>query len=154
MENPPVRRKLLRGSLAAPLVLTVASPSALARTSFMDCIARVANVPQPSMSIAFVSSPDGWYRTEVSIYEGKLRGGAGVVQLFYETAGRYYPVDACNQTGYSALDFTGSAGPSYKYKRLGLVYVNTSGNIVGFGPCKPSDGYAVSTSCWTSFKNG
>jgi hypothetical protein len=150
--NP--RRKLLRGSLAAPLVLTVASPSALAATSFQACIARVADQPQPTNAFVDVgTTPDGWYRTEVSIYSGKLKS-TGMPGQYYENGGSYFPVDSCYPAGYVASDFTGPSGPTYVKKQLGLVYVNTSGSVVGFGPCKPSDGYAVSTSCWTSFQNG
>lgn len=152
MENSPTRRKLLRGTLAAPLVLTVVSPSALAVSSFQECIDRAAQANVNSLP-AFVNSADGWYRTETSIYQGKLKGGGGD-QDFYETGGRYYPVNTCNQTGYVANDFTGNTAPSYLEKRLGLVYVNSSGQPVGFGPCNPQNGFPVSTSCWTSFKNG
>lgn len=68
------RRKLLRGSLSAPVVLTVASPGALAQTSFTACIARGAGAtPDP-----YVTQDDGFVRRLVSAGEN-----AGKYELVY-----------------------------------------------------------------------
>lgn len=144
----PARRQLIRGSLSAPLVLTVASPSALAATSLHACIARGE---QPAASQAFVPSHDGWYRTHVAIYEGKT-SASGAQALYYLNTGdnMYYRVDGTQcgigipQTSF----YNGSA--AYKYHRYGLVYVNSEGVPVGYGAC-PNGGRAIHGSCWSSF---
>ena len=65
MDRFTARRKLLRGSLSAPLVLTVASPSALARTTFEACIARAVGQAGPPY---LVNADDGFFRKAVPVY--------------------------------------------------------------------------------------
>ena len=151
----PARRKLLRGSLAAPLVLTVASPSVLAASSFQACIARVADQPQPGTSLMITDLQDTWLRTPVSIYSGMLRAGGGVTARYYKspTDQLFYREDGTSAcTGFDATAFTGTGGPTpLNITRYALVYIDTTGTPVGLGTCKPATGYAVSASCWTSF---
>jgi hypothetical protein len=151
----PARRKLLRGTLAAPLVLTVTSPSVLAASSFQACIARVADQPQPGASLMITDLQDSWLRTPVSIYSGMLRGGAGVTARYYKspTDQLFYREDGTSAcTGFDATAFTGTGGPTpLNITRYALVYIDTAGVPVGLGTCKPATGYAVSASCWSSF---
>jgi len=150
MDNPAnPRRKLLRGSLAAPVVLTVASPSALARTSFLACIERGANAPRPN---PFTTSGDSMYRRSVPAYSFKLIGDASnKYSYFYNASTRmYYRLDICDLTGVSELQIAGQK--TALGSRWGLVYFNNNGDEVGFGIC-PNGGYAVSASCWSSFKD-
>jgi hypothetical protein len=155
MEQTPLRRKLLQGSLAAPLVLTVASPSALAATSFGACIARIADQPQPGPDRIWSIEPDDMFRRQETIYAGTLNlPGPKVEKNFYMIADRYFPVDACHTAGYAAGDFLKSGKPTAKYKRWALVYVYEDGAAANFGPCKPANSYAVTTSCWASFNTG
>lgn len=151
MDKFKPRRRLLQGSLAAPLVLTVASPSALAASSFQVCLDR-AKEDRGTDWPAFVKSRDDRYRLEVSIYRGKLKS-TGTNADYYESGGRYFPVNSCYKDGYTASSFTGNTAPAYLEKRWGLVLVDSTGKQVGFGPCT-NGGFSVSQSCWTSFKAG
>jgi hypothetical protein len=162
MDRFAARRKLLRGSLSAPLVLTVASPAALARQSFEACLARAADAgATPDVFIA-ANQHDMWLRKPVKIYKGvlfttgngttsvKKATGNDQASLFYELmgqVGRYYPVDSCVSGGYPAHQ----NGPDFVEDQQTLVFVNDGGAIVGFGPCRPNDGFPVTTSCWASF---
>ena len=147
----PARRKLLKGSLSAPLVLTVASPSALAATSFQACIARVADQPQPSTSLRLVSAPDQWLRVEVSLYEGRLTGGGGLQTYYKAPDNLFYRIDGSNCAAPTQLSsFTGLGPTDLQQKRWALVYIDANGTTVGYGMC-PNSGYAVTASCWTSF---
>src|SRR5215471_20251098 len=56
------RRKVLRGSLAAPVVLTVSSAS-VAAASFARCLASTSAAPDSF----FVNSSDQWFRTQVEV---------------------------------------------------------------------------------------
>lgn len=58
-----LRRKLLRGTLAAPVVLTVSSASA-ATTSFARCL---ANTNTATPGAFFTTSADNWFRTQVPV---------------------------------------------------------------------------------------
>lgn len=57
-----LRRKLLRGSLAAPVVLTVSSASA-ATSSFARCLAGTSTKPDSF----FTQTADSWFRSQVSV---------------------------------------------------------------------------------------
>jgi hypothetical protein len=59
------RRKILQGSLAAPMVLTVSSASAASVTSFGKCLNRLTT-EQPSQFFVGPSS-DNWWRKEVPV---------------------------------------------------------------------------------------
>jgi hypothetical protein len=153
MDTNPGRRKLLRGSLSAPMVLTVASPSALAATSFQACIARVEEVPQPSPTIAVISTRDSWLRELVQIYDGRLTGGGGTQQFYKAPDGFYYPLegianclDPLASDDFVPMSLSLRSGDT----RWALVYVDKTGAKVGYGLC-PNNGYAVSASCWGSF---
>ena len=67
MDNRAVRRKLLQGSLAAPVILTVSSASAQTITSFGRCLANLAS-QQPTAF--FTESADAvWFRAQVPVVE-------------------------------------------------------------------------------------
>jgi hypothetical protein len=57
-----LRRKVLRGALAAPAVLTVSSASA-ATTSFARCLAQNPTPP----GAFFTTSADNWFRAKVTV---------------------------------------------------------------------------------------
>lgn len=171
MDRFAARRKLLRGSLSAPLVLTVASPAALARQSFEACLYRATNngatqgtPPGESVFIDFAKH-DPWLRATVKMYDGSLvtDGGSTTVRsptgisgsdaIFYEIVGqegKFYPaVGPCSvPAGYLP---NGTNPPTDRNeKKKALVFVGSDGSIVGFGTC-PNNGYAVTTSCYASF---
>jgi hypothetical protein len=155
MDRFTARRKLLRGSLSAPVVLTVASPSALAQTSFLACITR-GGVQTAS---AFDASKCGGnaYRKEVDLYvfqpnvlptppatdpyAGKLFARRENTANSYDSTDGAF-LDISPPTGYTVQ----SAGS----KSWKLVYFNDQGQEVGYGFVSNS-GTPVSCSCWTSF---
>ncbi len=144
------RRKLIRGSLSAPLVLTVASPGALARTSFGACLTRTQ---VPDNLALFAEQQDGFLRTAVQVYSGKLKGqeASQGKQLFYKVSDSYYKLADCSEA-YTATDFTGRDSPKADGVRYALVYVDEHGRIVQWGgACPPSNGSPVTVSCWASF---
>jgi hypothetical protein len=154
-QKPNSRRKLLQGSLAAPVVLTVTSPSALAASSFNACIARGANEPPPSELVT--SAKDNWYRAEFAAYKFRLNSGSDPAnnpeyEYYYRNKGqewRYYRLDICDSTGVLESDIYGIK--SSLGNRYVLVWVDNDGKTVAYGSCGPNGGYAVSASCWNSF---
>jgi hypothetical protein len=147
MEPIPTRRKLLRGSFAAPIVFTVASPSALAASSFHACIAKGADAELPD-GVVMVDDAV-WARREVQLWEVSVNGPP-VTHFFSPLDNQFYPVDgsACATTVFSSTrELTGQKG-------WALVYFDNEGNEVGLGWCNPNNGVPVSTSCWTSFQGG
>ena len=77
MDRFTARRRLLRGSLSAPLVLTVAaSPAALAaRGSWEACLLRAGQDPAQADPIIPIpgKSHDTWLRLRVPLYRGNLK---------------------------------------------------------------------------------
>src|SRR5215470_20251265 len=67
-KSAALRRKVLRGSLAAPVVLTVSSAS-VAAASFGRCL---ANTHTPDTF--FSSTSDRWFRTQVEVTELSSQG--------------------------------------------------------------------------------
>jgi hypothetical protein len=159
MDNRAVRRKILQGTLAAPVVLTVSSASAQAITSFGRCLGNLAG-QQPTTF--FTRSADTWFRLQVPVAE-IFKGGRSLGTYYFDPkVGRYvnvvYP--------YAALaDFAGSTLPNASYRfgassaRWALVYFDpkstepysdlTGRTIVTLQ--KPSGYLASSISCYGSF---
>jgi hypothetical protein len=167
MDRFAARRKLLRGSLSAPLVLTVASPAALAQQSFEACLHRAttagnAGVPPRNVDVFLPSAQhDPWLRAKVKLYQGRLNGGNRVQQsnnvndpIFYEIVGkegRFYPkATTCPSPGFGGYLPQGQGPTNLNTQEQALVFVRNDGTIVGFGNC-PNGGYAVTTSCYASF---
>jgi hypothetical protein len=71
-----VRRRLIKGSLAAPLVLTVGTAGANGRTTFSACLAQSEHLPEPEQVI---EEPDEVFRISRDVYElhGQDREGVG-----------------------------------------------------------------------------
>jgi hypothetical protein len=158
MDKQTVRRKILQGTLAAPVVLTVSSASAQAVTSFGKCLANLAG-QQPTE--VFTNSADTWFRSQVpvvKILKGSLSQG---IFYFDPKIGSYVSL----VSPYSA--FTGFAGatpfPPYSLESAGsrwaLVYFHptsatpytsaTGTTIITTQP--PSNYLASSWSCYGSF---
>jgi len=71
MDKKVLRRKLLRGSLAAPVVLTVSSASAAAISSFSRCLRSAdANTPYRFFS----EDTDHWFRQKVPVSMLNVQG--------------------------------------------------------------------------------
>jgi hypothetical protein len=143
------RRKILQGSLAAPLVLTVSSASAQAVTSFTQCAAQGAdNQPADAQKIVPTNhlSKDTWFRQPVSVtpwskdgvtvhayqvsdgWKNAVTGGS-----FTPSSGHVRGVDA---TWHRVVYFDRKTGaPTY----------------LGFDKPPASTDVAVTPSCHTSF---
>lgn len=159
------RRKLIRGSLSAPLVLTVASPAALARQSFEACMYRASKQIPQNLEV-FSATRDGFLREAVTLYEGKLKSDTGpelftrkVVVVANSGKGNptktlFFKVSDCLQTtGYGEKDFEHNNAPS-PVTRYQLVYVNERGDKIRAGLCGSPGGFPVTGSCWASFGGG
>ena len=137
------RRKILQGSLAAPLVLTVSSASAQAVTSFTQCIEQAAsNQPNPSLNI--VPSTDAWFRCPITVYT--YSNGSVTVNLYQDGNGTYR-----NVTNGEAFSITTAWTKTGEATWRRLVYFGTDGSPKGAGWEKLTGGYAVSVSCGGSF---
>lgn len=159
MDNREVRRKILKGSLAAPVVLTVSSASAQAITSFGKCL---RNLTGRQPTTFFTQSADTWFRVPVPVVE-IFKGSQSKGTFYFDPkVGRYvnvvYP--------YAVFaDFAGSTLPNASYRfgvrsaRWALVYFDpalttpysdlTGKTIVTLQ--KPSGYLASSISCYGSF---
>lgn len=175
------RRRLIKGGFAVPAALTLASGSAMARTS-SACLVREANqgtvvgfgantVYLRVEAYTFISTGNAgapvrswWIRfAEISA----IATAAGVfIQSAWITSGQALCVEPgtadndgpsyVSGTIYSAVPaLTTAAGASpAQTARYYAVMVNTSGNIIGISTrftASGQSGGAVNTSCWNSF---
>lgn len=159
MDRFSARRKLLRGSLSAPLVLTVASPSALARSSFLACIAR-GDDPQGVGPFAPAPNADNLYREQITAWticpvppQPVFLPAPDCDTLYYSrsntAAGPFTRLDVAIPTPFSLPQ--GGQFTVTQVTRWQLVYFDPDdGTRTGAGYF-PNGGSAVSMSCWASF---
>jgi len=149
MDRFTVRRKLLRGSLAAPVVLTTASPAVLAQTSFLACITRGGN--EGATPFADEQCGGNVYRIEVKVFQFVKDGQPSDDKLYVPsdtTSGLYDSTDGLNRGVAVPAGFT----PTEAGTRWKLVYFDENGREVGYGFVENANGGTpVSCSCWTSF---
>jgi hypothetical protein len=162
MDNRAVRRKILQGTLAAPVVLTVSSASAQAISSFGRCIQRLT-AQQPTNFFTNSASADTWFRSRVPVVE--IFKGSHKQGTFYfdPKIGSYVNV----VSPYAVFTgFTGAVAPSKGPWKLGAVgarwalvyfeptsatpYSNAMGRTI-ITLQKPSGYLATSMSCYGSF---
>jgi hypothetical protein len=141
-----VRRKLLRGAIAAPLLLTVRPAGAQALTSAMACVARNADVSATWPGWQEEKYADEALRVEVPLYNVKASTTQGQTIECYRTDISYYDKNTGNKI---ADDFTPGLKAELTDSDYALVYIDANGNIVGTYP-DSNDGFAVSGSCWAS----
>lgn len=160
MDHLSARRKLLRGSLSAPLVLTVASPSALARSSFLACITRGDN-PQGVGPFAPDQKADNLYREPIQVWticptppqpDPLPPGPPDCNDILYRRRGATFlftRLDVAIPTPFilpDPINYTIT-----ETTRWQLVYFDPdSGTRTGAG-YHPNGGSAVSKSCYASF---
>lgn len=147
-----LRRKVLRGSLAAPVVLTVSSASA-ATTTFGRCL---ANSPSTTTAAFFQNSAtaDKWYRTQVPV-TGLWWGGIDY-GFFYND-----PVKGCFvscSAPYHSLPFSAATMPQWckvtsSSTRWALVWFDkaTSTRYSKITLQQPMNSAACTMSCYGSF---
>ncbi len=153
------RRRLLKGSLAAPLVLTVRPASAHAVTSATACLKRCEITAHekrpPKMSAALRS--DEWLRIEID--ECRLAPAAG--KDYY--SGKYFlgfdkhtywRLDNRNPYYMPAVESHHTKGSCYAEKTgkklYGIGYFDHTGTLKGFAWDNKWGGSPATWSCYTS----
>jgi len=150
------RRKLIKGSLAAPVVLTLSSASASSLTSFGRCLRNTTGGASSPAFFTNKTQADGWFRKAVKVeqlsYQGNVRG------MFYgdPMLGRYVDTRA----PYATLSF----GPSTRLpagwrvtgesRRWALVFFDrdNASEYRHITLQRPSGYSATTVSCYGSFR--
>ncbi len=152
MEQLQKRRAIIKGSLAAPLVLTVSSASATAATSFGRCLRNGAK-SQPAFFVT-KNRLDNWLRKQVEVVELSFNGTSR--GWFYLDPLRRVYVGV--QPPHQALAFGANMLPGWQQsasaKRWALVYIdsNTASKYQHVTLQKPSGYMPATVSCYTSFR--
>lgn len=159
------RRRLLKGSISAPLVLTVTPALGIARTTFMACFNK--GIANPAGTVAPLADipPDEWLRIDLDIVEVRLPNAKGDLVL---QPGRYF-VGADRTTMFRLADVRPDSAPATPIqafngftpgmqtrvveRRRALAYVDRNGDIVGYA-WQPSGGTHITASCYASVLGG
>ncbi len=156
--DPALRRKLLKGSLSAPLVLTVGKAGAAARTTFTACLRNNEMQPEPPLA---VSEPDEALRVTRDVFELHRVGTARVPERL---EGRYIlgwdneAVYRLDEDGgivraLSRVHDLNGRQPGLTMRKQGtidvLAYLDDEGNVVGIAP-QPNGGTWAMKSCYAS----
>jgi hypothetical protein len=156
-----VRRKIVKGTLAAPVVMTVSSAQA-ARTSFTACLSNGAGDPTPGRVLSTSRySDDSWLRVQVNIYKVKTPNSSGVLverdglyfvgpdkRTFFKLAN--YSSESIPATQVSDFNaYTGGLQKSVVDRRYALAYVSDGGDVVGYAWQK-NGGTHCKKSCYSS----
>jgi hypothetical protein len=148
------RRKLIRGSLAAPVVLTVSSASAASVTSFGKCLARLNNEPTGPFFTGDATI-DNWLRKQVEVVQ--LKHGSDI-DWFYLDPGISQYVRLSSPTVATGLSPVSMAGWQQQAtgSRWALVWVDSQqGSMYSLMQVQQPIGYQASTkSCYTSLLRG
>lgn len=163
----PNRRAILRGSLAAPVVLTVSSPTAAAMTSLGRCIRNTAQ-EQPSF---LSNSEDAWLRKQIEVYKlqkvephaagkGAVKGwekpGSSTTDwVFFDEALQDYVTVAAPHAQLNLGALMTDWKKVERSNRWALVWVDEQTKSISMRTQiqRPSGYTAVTTSCWMSVKN-
>jgi hypothetical protein len=154
------RRKLVLGSAAAPLVLTVRPAAAQARTSIGACLERDARRERP-LEVLASGEPDEWMRIRLDEFELEVQDEAKGVWKKLENRRfilgvdqhTYWELDHLLPEIAPAIPTSMTQGPGVREMRVGerlaLAYVGRDGEVVGYG-WEPQGGTHCTTSCWAS----
>jgi len=163
LDDQSLRRRLIKGTVAAPLVLTVsrASAGSVSRTTFSGCLVNTDGKPQPRHVVA---EPDEVFRISRDVYE--VHRGDNKGRRFGPNKGEgRYVLGWDDQTLYridgdrlvSQYEKSGGAmmrthdmhlQPTGKKVEL-LAYVDEHGNVLGLAP-EPNGGSWCYKSCYAS----
>lgn len=156
-EPSKVRRRVIQGSLAAPVVMTVSSASAASISSFGRCMANINDQAAGPFFIDASRATDNWLRKEVQVV--KLVKGQ-TSDWFYLDPGSWRFVRVSNPTapGISFWDLKaqGWDNTGITSKRSALVWVDPSdGSTYRVMQVMRPTGYKATTkSCFTSLLKG
>ncbi|MCL4798013.1 MAG: hypothetical protein KJ025_00390 [Burkholderiales bacterium] len=157
----PTRRQLLKGSLAAPLVLTARPASAWALSSAAACKVRDAEkasqYPEPEKLSHWAS--DEWLRVNCDLHELKVYSSGSWKKLdgkYFLGADKSHFWKVTESSGQLHADKTKYTVSNCDYKKTGerkygLCYVDDDGHQCGFA-WEDHGGKCVTKSCWTSIK--
>lgn len=172
-----VRRRLLRGAFAVPVVATVHSGAALASSSSLRCLGNSTTVPSviPAgqsettrylrVQLGYLTKGGGnglqilgYYvdGNSVLAYANALVPTVGVATSFISAANQYWKFDiASNSVTGSRLSATPAGSSSETYSAAGgqfavLMFSADGKTIVGVGVTSGAN--AATESCWGSFK--
>jgi hypothetical protein len=159
------RRKLLQGSVAAPLVLTVSPALGVARTTFMSCAQKGAGQPTGVVAPLAEVPADEWLRVDLDVFQihltnakgelvaqpGKYFVGPDRVTMFRLADVRPDSVPATPVQSFNA--YTMGLQRRVVERRRALAYVDEEGEVVGFA-WQPAGGMHMTASCHASVLGG
>ena len=159
------RRKLLKGTLAAPVVMTVTPALGAARTTFMACVDNSAANPVSAIAPLSSAHEDEWLRVELDILEVTLPNGKGEMvaqpgRYFagFDKISMYKLADTRPESAPAILvrEFNaGTMGMRTRVveKRRALAYVDRQGNVIGYA-WQRRGGWQITASCYASVLGG
>jgi hypothetical protein len=163
--NAVDRRKLLKGTLSAPVVMTVSPVLGAARTTFMACVDNAAAKPVSSVAPVAAMSPDEWLRVDLDILQVTLPDAKGQPAV---QPGRFF-VGPDKVSMYRLAEIRPESSPATPVrefnlgtpgmqtrtveKRRALAYVDRQGNVVGYA-WQPRGGAHITASCYASVIGG
>lgn len=159
LKHSSVRRRLVKGSLSAPLVMTVTSVNA--RTSFTACLSNEATQPKPYKVLApRYGSQDDYLRVSIDIYKVRLPSQGTLVEqdgLYFIGPDRrtFFKLASHNPESTPATIVTNfnantpGLQRSIVDRRNALAFVRDDGEIVGFG-WQDNGGKHCKKSCYSS----
>jgi len=155
----PTRRQLLKGSLAAPLVLTARPASAWALSSAAACKIRDEQTAQkyPGPEKLCDYAQDEWLRVDCDIHELKVYKNyrwtkidgkyfLGTDKTTFWKVNESYGQLSGEKTSYTKNNCTSSKTGERKY---GLCYVDDDMHVCGYA-WESHGGKCITKSCWTS----
>lgn len=157
-----MRRRLLQGSLSAPLVMTVTSAAGAGRTTFTACLDNARLQPKPYRVLARAAyGADDWLRVQVDVYEVAFSDGNG---RMVKVPGKYF-VGPDKNTMFKLAENRSETTPptiATKFnvhtpgmqkqvveKRFALAYADERGKVVGYG-WQDNGGTHCKKSCFSS----
>jgi len=155
------RRKLVLGSAAVPLILTVRPAAANAKTSIAACMDKDALKKKPHHVLASKGYPDEWMRKHVDVYrlakwdEQKKKWDTLEDRRFICGAdgSTYWELDKYSPYTAPAKPTSMKRGHGIKEtkleERLALAYFEKDGKLSGYA-WEPKGGNHCTKSCWTS----
>ena len=157
-----LRRRLLQGSLSAPLVMTVTSAVGAGRTTFTACLDNARLQPKPYRVMARSNyGSDDWLRVQVDVLEVSFSDGDGKM---IKQPGKYF-VGPDKSTLYKLAESRSETTPptiATKFnaytpgmqkqvveKRYALAFADNHGKVVGYG-WQDNGGAHCKKSCFSS----
>jgi hypothetical protein len=157
-----LRRRLIQGSLSAPMVMTVTSAVGAERTTFTACLDNARLQPKPHQLMARGSyGSDDWLRVQVDVYEVGFSDGNG---RMIKEPGKYF-VGPDKNTMFKLAEVRSETMPpaiatrfnahtpglqkQVVEKRFALAFADKQGQVVGYG-WQDNGGAHCKKSCFSS----